>query len=643
MKKSNRGSVLMLTMLFLVILSTLASVTWSVTGTTTKNTTRFSSFYRSTADLEAKLEYAYGIWSRRITEGKRPITTGSANMGLGNNSYLVGSNFTKNDPDSGNYTLSIYALDEYGVPLIGDDEVPVGVEGGVPGYDGWRGLTFKYLAEATTLLDPNDPDSKIGIRRTFEYAQVPLFQTTYFSEPGFQLVHPAKMRINGLIHSNGDAYVTAEKGNLEMGASFTFSAGQYESLPSYMEKFDEDLKLLGPQYVDGGEAKQRAIIRPLGPDLDKLFKDPANSTNPDLDGGYRELIEPPVNPSTDPVGERRVATSATVRMTVTVDNDLNVTVAPVAQNGETMTGAARDSLKACVSASATQIYEPKEGKRYNFIDFDISKLKDTIENVGGISNFEKNAVIYIYTPTLKTNSDNPTIEAVNSIRLINGAELPKNSNGLTIGTVNPLYIKGNYNTGTGTIPSNENYDIVETYETTNSDYKKKPAAVLADAVTFLSNNWNDAESAPSLVLDPDTGKPIPDLITLDLQSSNRKARNTTYNVAILAGSAPRRDPDDKNTEIQFGGSNNLMRLIEDWKYPYEIDKKRAKMTYCGSLVELFESQISNSKFVFPKEGIKESYYLAANRQFTFEDAFRTNRPPGKFDGVILTRGSWQRF
>src|SRR2546430_7421188 len=51
-----------------------------------------------------------------------------------------------------------------------------------------------------------------------------------------------------------------------------------------------------------------------------------------------------------------------------------------------------------------------------------------------------------------------------SVRLVNGSQLP--SQGLTVVSENPMYIQGDYNT-----------------------VAKVPAAMLADAITVLSNNW----------------------------------------------------------------------------------------------------------------------------------------------------------
>ena len=62
------------------------------------------------------------------------------------------------------------------------------------------------------------------------------------------------------------------------------------------------------------------------------------------------------------------------------------------------------------------------------------------------------------------------------MRLINGGTLP--TDGLTVASQNPVYIQGDYNT--------------------TSASTRGSAAVFADAVTILSNNWKDINSSGAL-------------------------------------------------------------------------------------------------------------------------------------------------
>ena len=128
--------------------------------------------------------------------------------------------------------------------------------------------------------------------------------------------------------------------------------------------------------------------------------------------------------------------------------------------------------------------------------------------------------------------------------LDNGSKLP--DDGLTVASQNPVYIQGDYNT--------------ENQKTRGS------AAVFADAVTILSNSWNDSHSSDSL--------------------SYRRAGNTTVNAAIVAGFVPSGWTNFNSVPAYgySGGLNNFPRFLEDWT--------NKTFTYTGSMIELFNSQIA---------------------------------------------------
>ena len=67
------------------------------------------------------------------------------------------------------------------------------------------------------------------------------------------------------------------------------------------------------------------------------------------------------------------------------------------------------------------------------------------------------------------------------MRVVNGAQL-FDSYGLTIATPFPLYVLGDYNVTDGSGSNAGQNSTAHTY----------PAAFLADSITVLSTNWNDA-------------------------------------------------------------------------------------------------------------------------------------------------------
>jgi len=135
--------------------------------------------------------------------------------------------------------------------------------------------------------------------------------------------------------------------------------------------------------------------------------------------------------------------------------------------------------------------------------------------------------------------------------------------GLTITSENPVYIEGNYNATGGSCSGSP---LVCTYTGT-----EEPSAVLADAVTLLSQNWNDIVS-----------------YNTPYNPSRSTAVTTYYRTAILAGkglSFPVSavvNPPVGSTPVDYGtdgGVHNFLRYIENWG--------SANLAYNGSIVSFY--------------------------------------------------------
>ena len=107
--------------------------------------------------------------------------------------------------------------------------------------------------------------------------------------------------------------------------------------------------------------------------------------------------------------------------------------------------------------------------------------------------------------------------------------------GLTIAAENPVYVQGDYNGPTNGVFTGAN---------------SIAAAIAGDAVTFLSNNWNDANSFT---------------FPQDISATHRNAVPTAYRAAIIGGKGipfPQfGGTQDFGTD---GGVHNFLRFIEQW-------------------------------------------------------------------------------
>jgi PilX N-terminal len=113
--------------------------------------------------------------------------------------------------------------------------------------------------------------------------------------------------------------------------------------------------------------------------------------------------------------------------------------------------------------------------------------------------------------------------------------------GLSVIAENPVYVQGCYN-NTGSCASNA-------FGTTVTNIAG--ASVIADAVTLLSDNWNDANS-----------------FAFPYNLGSRNATTTTYRLAVAAGKGiPFPQPTVGGVYQDFGtdgGAHNFLRYLENW-------------------------------------------------------------------------------
>jgi len=174
--------------------------------------------------------------------------------------------------------------------------------------------------------------------------------------------------------------------------------------------------------------------------------------------------------------------------------------------------------------------------------------------------------------------------------------------GFTVASENPVYIQGDYNSS-----------AADKTWTTGADVAgHAAAAVMADAVTLLSNNWDDRVSMVGLAAN-----------TSPTHVANRAASSTYYRVAISAGKnmtftypgawAP---ANDVGTD---GGIHNFLRLVENWGVGGVTEN------YKGSLASLYYATYNTGFYK-----CCTSVYGVPTRNFFFDLDFKSpgGLPPG---------------
>jgi hypothetical protein len=179
-----------------------------------------------------------------------------------------------------------------------------------------------------------------------------------------------------------------------------------------------------------------------------------------------------------------------------------------------------------------------------------------------------------------------------ALKLTNGGlgQLPMP--GLTIVSENPVYVQGNYNATAASV----------------TDAGSAAASVIADAITLLSNDWNDIRSFMS-----------------PTNPNGRVASTTGYRAAFVSGKGIA-FPQPAFADDSFGsdgGVHNFMRLLENWS--------GQTIRYRGSLVSLFYNRQAVGVF----KCCNYDVYRPGTRDWTFDTNFLL--PPGLPPGTPMFR------
>jgi len=144
--------------------------------------------------------------------------------------------------------------------------------------------------------------------------------------------------------------------------------------------------------------------------------------------------------------------------------------------------------------------------------------------------------------------------------------------GFTVASENPVYILGDYNSNTNDAAGRAG----DTTAFAGDVAGHAAAAVIADAVTLLSNSWTDAESMQTGNVTNANNRNASIVTSYRVAISGGKNRTFPYSTAstwaVYAG-----EP-DIGTD---GGVHNFLRYLEDWG--------NTTVNYKGSLVSLYYS------------------------------------------------------
>ncbi|MDH4157049.1 MAG: hypothetical protein OEW00_07225, partial [candidate division Zixibacteria bacterium] len=402
-------------------------------------------------------------------------------------------------------------------------------------------------------------NAKVLMSQSFETALVPIFQFAVFYGNDLEIAPGPDMTLIGRVHSNGnlwlqadnslqmDSYVTAG-GNILHGRKGPGTVGTgdvlvKDALGNYvsMKEGSGWLEATDAHWYDSSVARWQGRVQDSTHGQGSLNV-PLNGAT----GNPHALVE---RGSGNPDSYEHKATLKIIdgsawQLIGGVWSDVTADM----------------TAKGIISSTNNKFYDARELKWVDVTELDMQKVYDE-----GYA--PANGVLYFSDKT----GDFP------GLRINNGEELGAP---LTLASENPVYTLGNYNSK-----------------------DKKPAAIMADAVTFLSGAWDDSKSSST--------------------KDSRVAAQTTVNASFMTGNIETTDADYN------GGFENLPRFLEVWS--------GTKFSWSGSMVNLWNSAQADGSW-------NGNYYSPPIRDWFYDTDLDdpNNLPPEAPVVRVFQRTGWKQ-
>ncbi len=441
-------------------------------------------------------------------------------------------------------------------------------QGSLPGTNNgfWWSTNQTFVGDEARVTIPMTNDQQFfrlsKARPPAGSAQVNLFQFGIFSGLNLELGFASPATVIGPVHGNANIYLTPE-------SSLSFQSRVTAAGMIFRTNAPGDPR--GPasgtvDYLGGYASNSLSLILPIG-----MSNSPA---------ALRQILDaPPVgeSPNSD-LGRQRLYNQADLVATVS-DAATTITSGLVNNKGTTISLTGVPTTQNWLSTG--QLYNRREAKTVKTVVIDIANLVRWSAGTNNTLPFRVGTASR--EVTILHVDDKRTVVSGNQPGVVvkNGSGLPPF--GLTVVTPDPLYVHGNYNVRDNlTSPM-----FLNTADTTHT----KPAALMGDSITVLSQGW--------------------DLYSTGYGSrawSDRTASATTVNAAFLAGIV------ETTSGHYSGGLENFPRFLENWD--------NINFWYNGSMVVMFPSQIATGLWQGSGETI--GIYNPPLRKWSFD--FNFNDP-----------------
>ena len=435
-------------------------------------------------------------------------------------------------------------------------------------YSGLRAFVSNYQV-VSHARDTADPQSVIaGVLQEAQLARIPVFQFAMYSSGDMEISCGQPFTITGRVHANNHLYV--EPDNV---LTFKSDVTAVADILFARDPLDTRGNPAGGAVYEHPELKVSpvsAMILPIG-----------TNNSPEAIG---EIVQPPPagEDPNSPLGRGRYYNQVDMILTVS-----NSGVSATSGRSDNFGTWVPSSQLAAIVTTTNSFYDSREEKTVKPIDINVGALTEWSR-----TNTNVKSIASLYVLDRRTTLTSTQLGAV---RLSNGRNLPEKA-GLTVATARPLYVWGDYNqTNTANLG------------TTNT-ITTRPASLVADAVTILSPNWDDAKATSTSGV------------------GSRVATAVTVNAAILTGVV-------ETTKGKYsGGMENFPRFLETWG--------TTPVTYNGSMVKMFPSLYATNAWGKNSKG--EDVYGAPKRNWAYDLNFNDGAklPPLTPSLLKVLRGQW---
>ena len=594
-KSAESGSTIMMVLGTLGFLIAFVSLAVDYSSNVGRNAQRDRVFNTAVEIGDGCLELAFGSWRKLSGTVENPATSAFSNIPTpspGHFPSFPNAQISNFKVQAVTPMIELSPTDNL-TSILPPSEPPAKTTG-----PGTGTFSYFYLASVDVRLPAQSGNLTAKVRRVFEKRYTSAWNWAILYNGDLELHPESPLALDGWVHTNGNAYIgngaTPPPSPTPDADGVTPDPTPFPTPPPMITLSDRltfaGSYLAGYHSNDPRKSTHTNIadaVTPadLPPGSEQVYYpfgwtpssfDTAD-TNPNNDG-FREMIERPVGTDDVNLTHSRLYNQAGIVVEISDSGDATLPHQMTIRGGGvpdgTRTGVftsqpssntvqreAWDIAAAALGAdtsgkfTGTSFQDGREGGAMNVINVDVSRINATVP-----SNTKAwNGIFYI--------TDTRGGTSKRGIRLINGSTVPgqatltmagnkkRTVNGITVVSENPVYIKGDFNTGrTGTTETPSNVGNFEDPEA--GSYKRRPASVMADAVTLLSNNWNDLNAGAGL--------------------SSRLATNTTVNAAIVAGNVP------TSSAGYSGGAENFVRFLEDWT--------GKTFTYYGAMMNMYASK-----------------------------------------------------